>query len=142
MKISSRFTVAVHILALVSMEKNALCTSEWIADSVNKNPVVIRRIMGMLKKAGFIHIRPGTGGSFMQKNLDDISLLDIYRAVEVVEEDELFHFHENPNPNCSVGSNIHAVLELILVKAQKAMEQVLAEVTLDDLVSVLSAKNE
>jgi len=140
MKISSRFTVAVHILSLVSMEKTALCTSEWIANSVNTNPVVIRRIMGMLKKAGFIHIRPGTGGAFMRKELGEISLLDIYRAVEVVEDEELFQFHDKPNPSCPVGANIQAVLELILIKAQKALEQVLADVTLDELVTALNKK--
>lgn len=61
MKISSRFTVAVHILSLLALEKNAHCTSEWIAGSVNTNPVVVRRVIGQLKKAGFVQVRPGTG---------------------------------------------------------------------------------
>ncbi|MFF2877156.1 Rrf2 family transcriptional regulator [Gottfriedia sp. NPDC057991] len=140
MKISSRFTVAVHILSLVTMENSALCTSEWIAGSVNTNPVVIRRVMGKLKNAGLIQVRRGTGGATLQKSLSEITLLDVYRAVEVVEEGELFQFHEKPNPNCPVGANIQAVLELILNRAQEAMEKILDEVTMEELVTVLSKK--
>ncbi|GGI16295.1 Rrf2 family transcriptional regulator [Gottfriedia solisilvae] len=140
MKISSRFTVAVHILSLVTIENSALCTSEWIAESVNTNPVVIRRVMGKLKNAGLIQVRRGTGGASLLRPLKDISLLDVYHAVEVVEEGELFQFHENPNPNCPVGANIQAVLELILNRAQEAMERILDEVTMEELVTVLTKK--
>jgi len=140
MKISSRFTVAVHILSLVTIENSTLCTSEWIAESVNTNPVVIRRVMGKLKNAGLIQVRRGTGGASLLKPLKDISLLDVYQAVEVVEEGELFQFHENPNPNCPVGANIQAVLELILNRAQEAMERILDEVTMEELVTVLTKK--
>ncbi|MFJ8064375.1 Rrf2 family transcriptional regulator [Psychrobacillus sp. NPDC096426] len=140
MKISSRFTVAVHILSLVTINQNVLCTSEWIAESVNTNPVVIRRVMGKLKQAGLIDIRRGQGGAKLLKPLHEITLLDVYHAVEVVDEGELFQMHENPNPNCPVGANIQGVLELILFRAQDAMEAVLKEVTMDELVQVLGQK--
>ncbi|AJY77709.1 Rrf2 family transcriptional regulator [Paenibacillus beijingensis] len=141
MKISSRFTVGVHILSLVSIQQSkVLCTSEWIAGSVNTNPVVIRKIMGMLKKAGLLEIRRGTGGAFLRKPLSEIKLLDIYKAVEVVEEGELFQFHDHPNPDCPVGANIGAVLEIVLLRAQEAMEQVLANIYLDDIVTSLNKK--
>lgn len=142
MKISSRFTVAVHILSLISIDKNNLCTSEWIAGSVNTNPVVIRRIIGMLKKSGLVSVTSGTGGASLNKSLGEITLLDIYRAVDVVDVGELFQFQESPNPNCPIGSNIQAVLELILLRAQEAMEKVLADVTLEELVVTLSKKIE
>lgn len=142
MKISSRFTVAVHILSLIAIANNILCTSEWIAGSVNTNPVVIRRIMGMLKKAGLVNVTSGTGGASLQRELNEITLLDVYRAVEVVEEGELFQFHERPNPNCPVGANIQSVLELILNRAQEAMEKVLEDITMEELVTVLSKKIE
>ncbi|SDN89092.1 Rrf2 family protein [Psychrobacillus sp. OK028] len=140
MKISSRFTVAVHVLSLISLNKNVVSTSEWIAESVNTNPVVIRRVMGKLKKAGLLDIRRGLGGATLQRNLADITLLDVYKAVEVVEDGELFQMHENPNPNCPVGANIQDVLELILFRAQDAMEVVLKEITMEELVKVLSKK--
>jgi Rrf2 family protein len=140
MKISSRFTVAVHILSLLAVANEAHCTSAWIAESVNTNPVVIRRVIGKLKKAGLVDVRPGTGGAYLLKDLEEITLLDVYRAVDVVEEGELFHFHEQPNPQCPVGSNIQTVLEWILRRAQHAMEQVLAEVTMKQLVTDLIQK--
>lgn len=140
MKISSRFTVAIHVLSLISLNQNIVTTSEWIAESVNTNPVVIRRVMGKLKKAGLIDIRRGLGGATLQKDLEDITLLDVYRAVEVVDDGELFQMHPNPNPNCPVGANIQDVLELILVRAQDAMETILKEITMEELVKVLSKK--
>lgn len=140
MKISSRFTVAIHVLSLISLNQNVVSTSEWIAESVNTNPVVIRRVMGKLKKAGLIDIRRGLGGATLQRDLEDITLLDVYKAVEVVEDGELFQMHDNPNPNCPVGANIQDVLELILVRAQDAMETVLIEITMEELVKVLSKK--
>jgi Rrf2 family protein len=140
MKISCRFSVAVHILSLLSLNKNAHCTSEWIAASVNTNPVIIRRIIGKLKKAGLVNVRSGTGGAYLQKDLEEITLLDVYRAVEVVEEGELFQIHEHPNPHCPVGANIQSVLEIILLRAQAAMEQILAEVTMKQLVTDLNQK--
>ncbi|WP_232697732.1 Rrf2 family transcriptional regulator [Brevibacillus daliensis] len=138
MKISSRFTIGVHILSLLSIEKDSHCTSEWIAGSVNINPVTIRRVLGQLKRAGLVKVRSGTGGAYLLKEPADINLLDIYRAVEVVEEGQLFHFHEEPNPECPVGANIQIVLQLILSRAQDAMEQILKNITLKDLVTELN----
>ena len=142
MKISSRFAVAVHILALLALEKNAHCTSEWIAESVNTNPVVVRRVIGQLKKAGLVQVRAGTGGAFLAEDMREITLLDIYRAVDVVEEGRLFQIHEHPNPQCPVGANIQAVLEVILQRAQAAMENVLREIRLYDIVATLAKKIE
>lgn len=142
MKISSRFSVAVHILSIISMEDTNLCTSEWIAGSVNTNPVVIRRVIGMLKRADLVDVPKGTGGAYLLKDIKDITLLQVYRAVDVVEEGELFQIHENPNPKCPIGANIQGVLEIILAKAEKAMEEVLRNVTMEDIVLGLRKKIE
>lgn len=76
----------------------------------------------------------------LQKPLNEITLLDVYRAVEVVEEGELFQMHEKPSPNFLVGANIEEVLELILLRAQEAMESVLRGITMEELVTVLARK--
>jgi Rrf2 family protein len=138
-KISSRFSVAVHILSVVSLSTSP-CTSDFIAKSVNTNPVIIRRIIGNLKKAGLVHVKAGTGGTYLNKELDEISLLDVYRAVEVVEKGDLFNFHDQPNPDCPVGANIESVLRTSMLEAQAAMEHKLAQVTLKQLVSDLREK--
>lgn len=108
-----------------------------MAESVNTNPVVIRKILSYLKKAGIVQVRRGTGGASLAKDLGAITLLEVFRSVEVVEEDKLFHLHENPNPDCPIGANIQAVLELILVQAQEAMEQVLANITMEQVITSL-----
>ncbi|MFJ8513732.1 Rrf2 family transcriptional regulator [Lysinibacillus xylanilyticus] len=137
MKISSRFTIAVHILSIIKQNPTTICTSEFMAESVNTNPVVIRKILSYLKKAGIVQVRRGTGGASLVKDLDAVTLLEVFRSVEVVEEDKLFHLHENPNPDCPIGANIQAVLELILVQAQEAMEQVLANITMEQVITSL-----
>ncbi len=83
-------------------------------------------------------VRSGTGGAYHIKELEKINLLDIYRAVNVVEGGQLFHFHDSPNPQCPVGANIEFVLNLILRRAQGAMEKVLEDVTLKELVTGLT----
>jgi DNA-binding IscR family transcriptional regulator len=94
----------------------------------------------MLKKAGLVGVKAGAGGAYLLKDLEEITLLDVYRAVAAVEEGELFQMHENPNVECPVGANIQSVLELILKRSQDAMEQVLADVTMKELVTDLIAK--
>lgn len=138
MKISSRFSIAVHILSLLATAKNAHCTSEWLSESVGTNPVIIRKILGQLKKAGLAGVRAGTGGAFLLKSLEEITLLDIYRAVEVVEKGELFHIHEQSNPDCQVGAYIQVVLDVIVRRAQDAMEAILADISMAELVFELA----
>ncbi|MBM7568560.1 Rrf2 family transcriptional regulator [Paenibacillus sacheonensis] len=140
MQISSRFSIGVHILSLLAVNSGAHLTSEWIAGSVGTNPVVIRRVTGQLKKAGLVEVRAGSGGATLARGLESITLLDVYRAVDAVEEGKLFHMHEQPNPNCEVGANIEHVLRLLMLKAQDAMEGVLGAVTMRELVDVLAVE--
>ena len=133
MRISSRFTIAVHVLICIETFKNDYkVTSDFLASSVNVNPVVIRRLLQQLKKAGIVNVIRGSGGAEVKKPLNEITLLDIYNAVECVEG-ELFHFHENPSKLCPVGKNIHAILDTRLEEIQKAMEQEMASVTIQDI---------
>lgn len=141
LKISSRFTVAVHILSLVKIESNQTLTSAYIAGSVNTNSVVIRRLISKLKQADLIETHQGSGGIQLLKPLSDITLLDVYKAVEVVDEGELFQMHEDTNINCVVGANIQSVLEIVLLRAQDAMETVLKNVTMEDIVSGILQEN-
>jgi len=133
-KISSQFSVAVHILCLLSIDKTNLCTSDWIAGSVNTNPVVIRKILGKLKKSKLIDVKAGSGGAFLLKDISEISLYDVYKAVEVVKSGNLFNFHDSPNPLCIVGANIHEVLGTKLYEAEKVMENSLKNSKISDLV--------
>ena len=104
MQISSRFTLAVHIFTCIDTFQNEYkVTSDFIAGSTNVNPVIIRKILLQLKAAGLVQVARGTGGTTITRPLSEITFLDIYKAVECVEDNKLFHFHESPNPQCPVG---------------------------------------
>ena len=135
MQISSRFTIAIHVLSCMEVFKNEKVTSDFLAASVNVNPVVIRRLLQQLKAAEIVNVARGSGGAQIAKPLSDITLLDIYHAVECVENGTLFHFHENPNPQCPVGRNIHNVLDQRLDQIQSAMEQEMAGITMQDIMN-------
>lgn len=146
MQISSRFTIAVHVLICIeAFKQDYKVTSDFLASSVNVNPVVIRRLLQQLKKAGIINVKRGSGGADIEKGLDEITLLDVYNAVECVEEGRLFHFHESPNQRCPVGKNIHALLDVRLEEIQKAMEREMRSVSIQDIMNdaekLLKTKN-
>lgn len=139
MQISSRFTLAIHILTAIDTFKDShKVTSDFLASSTNVNPVIVRNILGQLKAANLVEVKRGSGGATISKPLDEITFLDVYNAVECVNNGELFHFHENPNPECPVGSNIHHVLDDKLLRIQQSMEQELKSITLEDVKDDLS----
>ena len=137
--ISSRFSVAIHILALIDMNDGKV-TSEFIAGSVNTNASVIRRIMGMLSRAKLIESRPGVIGIKLLKPVHEISFMDVYRAVELPEERDLFSIHQETNIQCPVGKNIQLALEFPLREAQKQMEQVLEKTTVEQIVQDIKSR--
>lgn len=140
MSISSRFSVGIHILTLLDYNKDGVNTSEFIAGSVNTNPVVIRKIMGMLKNAGIVNVRPGVAGAELTRELSAITMYDVYKAVNVVQENELFSVHDNPNPECPVGKNIQGTIEPIFITAQHAMEDIFKNITLDSVVKGITVE--
>lgn len=133
MQFSSRLPIAVHILlAIVEFDGKEKTTSTFLAGSVNVNPVIIRNTLGQLKAAGLVTVKAGEGGSSLAKAPKDITLIDVFDAVE--KEEALFHFHENPNPECPVGKNVHAVLDNKLFSIQNAMREKMKSITLQDLI--------
>ena len=134
MQISSRFTIALHIFTCVdTFQDTHKVTSDFLAGSINTNPVIIRKILAQLKAAGLITVARGTGGVRPTRPLSEITFYDVYQAVDAVENDTLFHFHEHPNPQCPVGRNIHKLLDEKLQAIQAAMERELRQYTIDDL---------
>ncbi|MEG3344188.1 Rrf2 family transcriptional regulator [Streptococcus suis] len=139
MQISSRFTIASHILVLLALEgEKEKQTSTSIAGSVGVNPVIIRNILAQLKEAGLVQVARGVGGARLAQAPDKITLLHVYQAVELFgEKGKLFGFHEQPNPACQVGRSIHPLLDSRLENAQSALENELAKTRLADLLAEL-----
>ena len=134
MQISSRFTVALHIFTCVDTFGNEYkITSDFLAGSINTNPVIIRKILSQLKNAGLITVARGTGGIKTTRPLKEITFYDVYEAIEPIENGDLFNFHTGPNPQCPVGRNIHVLLDDKLKAIQLAMENEMKKYTIDDL---------
>ena len=142
MQITSRFTIAVHILTAIDYFKDMdRVNSEFLAGSVGVNPVIVRTVISKLREAGLLNTQRGSSGAELAKPLDKITFYDVYKAVDSVNEEEgLFHFHEQPNPDCPVGRNIHKAMDGRLFAIQTAMEDEMRRITVADVVA--DTKNE
>lgn len=140
MQISSRFTIAIHIFACIDIfGENYKITSDFLASSINVNPVIIRKILSQLRNAGLIEVARGTGGTSAVRPLNEITFYDVYLATDLIENGDLFHFHESPNPDCPVGKNIHTALDNKLFQIQNAMENEMKTCTIADVVKDIKA---
>ena len=145
MQITSRFTIAVHILAAIDFFKDMdRVNSDFLAGSTGVNPVIVRTVISRLREAGIVSTQRGSSGAHLARPLSEITFYDIYKAVDSVDEQEgLFHFHEQPNPDCPVGGNIHKALDGKLDEIQIAMEERMKTITVQDVANdVLRAVRE
>lgn len=133
---SSRFAVAVHVLALQALSPEVPLTSAYLAGSVSTNPVVVRRLLADLRRAGLVIVQPGPhGGARLTRHAAEIALSDVLRAVE---PGPILALHANPpNAACPVGRHIEGVLSSVFVDAEKAMERVLKRASVADLTAGL-----
>ena len=140
---NSRFAVSVHVLAYLAFKQGQAVSSAEIASSVNTNPVTIRRLLILLQRAHLVAAHKGAqGGFFLTSSAENITLREVYRAVEPAADFGMATF--DPNKRCPVGNKIAAVLEKTFSKAQAQMEAELAAVSIADihreLVPVCTAK--
>lgn len=137
---SSKLSVAVHILTMLALKGECVVTSELIAESVNTNPVVIRRLMGLLREAGLVDSRPGArGGWVLKADPATITLGDVFRAVE--PQTELFAMHRaGPNPRCPVGHEMECVLGEVYAEIRRGMDDLLARTTIADIVAAIRGR--
>ena len=137
MSSNSRFTVATHILTLLASSDEPVSSDE-IAVSVNTNPVVIRRLLSELAKAGLVVTQQGSGGgSRLARPADSITLAHIYRATE---PGALFGMHRHaPNPACEIGGNIQSVMGGVFDDAEQVVETIFAGITLAQILESVRA---
>ena len=127
----TKFSTAIHMLILVSEAKTPM-NSEQIAHSVGTNASYVRKVAALLSRAGIIEGRRGVSGFSLLKAPEDITLLDVYRAVEQTEDVHVFDVHQNPSDECIVGRNIRPVLNGVFRQAEQVVERKLAGATLAD----------
>ena len=108
MKYPTKLSDAIHVLAFLSLHPGAALTSDRIAESVKTNPAYIRQLMSALRKAGLLVSVKGHPRPALAREPDDISLLDVYRAIE--GNNPILHQDTHTNPDCGVGVNIQRTL--------------------------------
>lgn len=132
MAANTRFAVAVHLIVALAYRGDAGATSEELAHSVTTNPVVVRRLLGNLVKAGLVTGRGGRSGGYALARVPArITLEQVFRAVE---PQGVLALHENPtNKACAVSCQIKGLLGSVFADAHKALEQRLRKTSVADL---------
>ncbi|HTJ64854.1 MAG TPA: Rrf2 family transcriptional regulator [Alphaproteobacteria bacterium] len=137
--VNSKLTVGIHMLTLLAFADPMPLPSETIAGSVNTNPVVVRRLLALLRKAGFVDSNSGPGGGWrLVRRPEEIRMSDLRAALE--ENREVFPLHNaKPNAACPVGGKIQGVLVDLYDDAIRAVDRQLAKTTVADvLTSILT----
>lgn len=136
---SSKLSVGIHILCLVAREPCPI-TSDYIAGSIGTNPALVRRLMSKLKSARLLNTQTKLGATGLAKPAEQISLLEVFRAVE--PQRSLFDIHTGTNPNCPVGAHINGILTRLYGEIQNEMEARLGRVKLSALLQQFPEKQQ
>jgi Rrf2 family protein len=136
---NTRFATAIHVAGMLSFAEKMPLTSEAIAQSCNTNAVVIRRIIGQLTKKGLVEVKMGTGGGArLIRNPSEISLAEIYSALEESSLFEVPQFAENHK--CEVGKIVRPVLADVLREAEQGLIERLDQITLAEVIEKVREK--
>lgn len=138
MRVSTKFPVAVHTMMIIAaMSETMKINSDIISESTGVNAVIIRNIFKSLKQANMISVSPGPGGTKLARSPDDITLWDIFAAVEPMDTDGIFKFHEHPDEHCVIGGNIYSLLKTHLDDGVNALKSEFSKVTISMLADEL-----
>lgn len=129
----TRFSSAIHTLILIAESEKPM-TSGDIAGSVGTNASYIRKIIGLLKKKDIIESHRGISGFALKAKAEELTLLQIYQAVNETEGIRLFDLHQNPNDQCIVGRHIEPVLTELFAEMEEAAALALSGKTLADCI--------
>lgn len=129
----TRFSSAIHTLILIAASEEPM-TSEDIAGSVGTNASYIRKIIGLLKKKDIIESHRGISGYALKPKAEELTLFQIYQAVNETEAMGLFDLHQNPNDQCIVGRHIKPVLTDMFMEMEEVVALALSGKTLADCI--------
>lgn len=127
---NGRFSISVHILTLLATTQDELLSSEWIAGSININPVLVRKELSNLREHGLVTSKEGkNGGAQLAKPARDILLSEVYEAVK--QSPVLGVAKNTPNPDCLVGRQINQHLDDLYEEVDRALLAKLGQTTLE-----------
>ncbi len=132
MSTNTHFALAIHTLACLAVWPEAPIPSAVIAASVGTHPAFLRELLGRLRAAGLVETRMGKGGgSMLARPLEEITLRDVYQAVEA-GPGVVMH-HSTPDSRCLIGRNILPVMDCVLGTVDQAVAEALSRTTLADI---------
>lgn len=137
MRGNKQFSIAVHALLMIAHFSDVKITSEMVAQSAGCNAVIVRNLYQKLVTAGLLTTKPGKGKTELAKPAEEITLWEVYSAVEGSSLSEIFKIHEHTNGDCPVGGKIRAILQRHMDSTTRAMQAELARVSIADLRSEL-----
>ena len=135
MRISTKSSIALHLLVLIGVFPGRRMPSETLGRSTGCNPVVVRNILGSLKRAGILEVHRGTGGATLLRDPAAITVLDVFEAVDDTPLEALIGLHPDPNPACPVGRNIYTLLAKPYQAVAGSVREAMAACTLDELIA-------
>ena len=139
MAANSQFAIAIHILTVLAKNGDENVKSCYIADSVNTNPVVIRRLLCDLSQAKLVISQTGAlGGTRLAKCPKEINLADVHKAVSC---GDTFALHRQTNDDCPIGKNIQLVLQKLQNEIYQVVEEKLAEFSLQSILEAVEKEN-
>jgi Rrf2 family protein len=128
---NGQFAISMHILTLLAKANGEWLTSDFIAGSININPVLVRKGLSNLRNNGLVVSREGKkGGSALAKAASQIRVSDVFKATR--QGAFLGNARNTPNPDCPVGRQINTHLDDLYQEAEEALIQKLGTSTLDD----------
>ena len=128
---NTRFATAIHIMTLLAKDPQEWLTSDWLAGSINVNPVIVRKELGNLKSYGLIESRQGKdGGVRIGKKPEEVNVADIYQAIK--NSEVLGKKNQNPNPLCNVGKDINKNLNVLFSETDDLVFEFLKNKKLSD----------
>ena len=133
MKYSFKLSHEIHILVFIHTAEGLDVSSNKIAESIHTNPGCVRQLMSSLRNAGIIKSVTGHPKPALAKKPGDISLLDVYKAVE--GDKPLLHLDTQTNPECGIGVNIQYALQSFYDNVQKDAEESMSKISLDDIIT-------
>lgn len=131
MKYSVRLSDAVHMMIYIEVAQGGICSSAAIAESIKTNPAYVRQLMMKLRRAGLLKSVHGHAMPSLTRRPEEISLLDVYKAVE--GDKPLLHLDANINPACDIGVSIQYALKGYYQQIQEHIEGEMAQIKLSDV---------
>lgn len=140
MKYSHKLSDAVHILAYLEIYHGDDLSSRTIAASIESNPSVVRSLSSDLRRAGLIESQQGVAGAKLAKNPANITLYDIFMAINA--DHNLLHIDPKTNPKCVVGGNIQEVLTQAYEQVEDKAFEEMRQISLQSIIDQIKARHE